>query len=105
VLWVAVISTDSNGFWAAWFIAFFAAMFTAGGILATAPQQKHNRGRLPQGPAPGIAGQASQFPPSASPGGQLPPAGPGHRQSAEAAPDRRPLLLGWRAPVSVPCAR
>jgi hypothetical protein len=51
---------------------------------------KRSARQLPQGPAPGADGQASQRPPSAGPGTQLPPAGPGRRHTAEAAPSRNP---------------
>jgi hypothetical protein len=58
-------------------------------------------------PAPGAGGQASRYPLSAGPGGELPPAGPGHQHTGEAAPVRgpRPLFSRWRPPVSLPCAR
>jgi len=42
---------------------------------------------------PGVGGQASPRLPSVGPGRQLPPAGPGHRHTAEAAPIVRPRLL------------
>jgi hypothetical protein len=61
---------------------------------------KRSARQLPQGPAPGAGGQASQHPPSAGPGPQSRPADPGHRHTAEAAPSRnpRPLLPSWRRP-------
>jgi len=57
---------------------------------------KRSARRLPQGPAPGVGGQAPRRLPSADPGGQLPPAGPGHQHSAEAArkPSSPPALAG-----------
>lgn len=51
---------------------------------------KRSPGQLPRGPAPGMGGQVSHRPVSADPGGQLPPADPGHRDTAEAARRRRP---------------
>jgi len=42
---------------------------------------------------PGVGGQASPRLPAAGPGRQLPPADPGHRHTAEAAPVARPRLL------------
>jgi len=43
-------------------------------------RQRRSSGR----PAPGAGGQASRYPPSAGPGGELPPAGRGHQHTAEA---------------------
>jgi hypothetical protein len=65
---------------------------------------KRSAPQLPQGPAPGPGGPASQRPPSAAPGRQLPPDGHGHQQTAEAAPIRRlrPPLSRWRPPVLCP---
>jgi hypothetical protein len=54
---------------------------------------------------PGGSSTASQRPAPAGPDRQLPPAGDHPRHTAEAAPSRRPLLPGWRAPVSLPCVR
>jgi Domain of unknown function (DUF1707) len=53
-----------------------------------------------QGLPPGAGGQGSLRPPSASPGGQLPPVNPGQQQTAEAAPSRspRPPLSSLRPP-------
>ena len=45
------------------------------------------------GVPPSAGGQASQHPRSAGPGRLLPPAAPGHRHTAEAAPVVRPRLL------------
>jgi hypothetical protein len=58
-------------------------------------REKRSGGR----PASGAGGQGSQRLPSAGLGGQVPPADPGHQQTAQAAPirrPRRPLLSGWR---------
>lgn len=65
------------------------------GALAS-QDRKRSRGGLPRQPAPDVRGQASRRLPSAGPGGQPPPGGPGQQQRAEAAPIRRPLLPGWR---------
>jgi len=62
-------------------------------------REKRSGRRPPRRPAPGVSRQASRRLPSADPGGQLPPPGHGHQQTAEAAPirrPRRPLLPGWR---------
>jgi Domain of unknown function (DUF1707) len=45
---------------------------------------RRSSGQPPRRPAPGAGGQASRCPPSAGPGGQLPPAGRGHQHIAEA---------------------
>ena len=69
-------------------------------IMVDLRREKRPGGQSPPRPAPGAGGQGSRRLPSAGPGGQLPPAGPGQQQSAEAAPIRRPrlpLLPGWRA--------
>jgi len=60
-----------------------------------------------QGLPPGDGGGASRRPASADPAGQLPPADPGHKQTSEAATNRRPrpLLPGWRPPVSLSSVR
>jgi Domain of unknown function (DUF1707) len=73
-----------------------AAMVAAGNRQARRPG-----GELPRGQAPGAGGAAVRRPPPAGTGGQLPPAGPGHRHAAEAGRGRRsrPSL-----PVRGPCA-
>ena len=53
-------------------------------------QDKRSGRRPPRRPAPGAGGQASRRLPPAGPGGRLPPAGHGHRHTAEAARRRRP---------------
>jgi Domain of unknown function (DUF1707) len=63
-------------------------------------RDRRSGGQPPRGQAPGVGGQASQRLAPADPGGQLPPAGPGHQQTAQAAPGRRPLLPGWRPPAT-----
>jgi hypothetical protein len=46
-------------------------------------RQKRSSGRPPRRPAPGADGHAYRRPPSADPGGELPPAGRGHQHTAE----------------------
>jgi hypothetical protein len=58
-------------------------VFAVGRIL-TGWQDRRSAG-LPGGPAPGPGGQASQRPPTAGPGGQLPAAGHGQQHTTEAA--------------------
>jgi DUF1707 SHOCT-like domain len=58
-------------------------VFAVGRIL-TGWQDRRSAGRLPGGPASGPGGQASQRPPTAGPGGQLPSAGHGQQHTAEA---------------------
>ena len=88
-------------------IIYFMVWTVAGAQMLANWHDKRSRGRLPQGPAPGPVGRASSRLPSAGPGGRLPAAGHDQRPAAEAAPIRRPrpLLPGWRAPVSPSCAR
>ena len=52
-------------------------------------QEKRSGGRPPRGQVPGAGGQALGRPPSASPGGQLPPVDPHHRPTAQAVLRRR----------------
>jgi len=47
-------------------------------------RERRSGGRPPRRPAPGAGGLASRYPPSAGPGGELPPAGRGHQHIAEA---------------------
>ena len=49
-----------------------------------AGRERRSTGRPPRRPAPGAGGQASRYPPSAGPGGGLPPAGRGYQHTAEA---------------------
>jgi DUF1707 SHOCT-like domain len=58
-------------------------VFAVGRIL-TGWQDRRSAGQLPGGPGPGPGGQASQRPPTARPGGQLPPPGHGQQHTAEA---------------------
>jgi Domain of unknown function (DUF1707) len=53
-------------------------------------RQKRSSGRPPRRPAPGADGHACRRPPSADPGGELPPAGRGHQHAAETERSRPP---------------
>ena len=74
-------------------------------------RQQRSGGRPPRRPAPGAGGQASRRPPSADPGGELPPTGHGHQHTAEAERSRIPWPSGpgsrsprrWR-PRGLPAA-
>jgi hypothetical protein len=70
---------------------FMGLAFLAAEILASRLKTRPLRGQLP--PGPGLGGPASQRPPSADPGRQLPPGDDGHQHTAEAAPIVRPRLL------------
>jgi hypothetical protein len=75
----------------------------AGIMMVDSWHQKRSGRQSPRRPGPGAGGQASRRLPSAGPGGQLPPPGPGQQQTAEAAlirRPRRPLLPGWRPPAT-----
>ena len=63
--------------------AYSVVLVFAMGQILTGWQGRRSAGRLPGGSGPG--GQASQRPPTAGPGGQLPPAGHGQQHTAEAA--------------------
>jgi hypothetical protein len=69
---------------AATFVYSVVLVFAVGRIF-TGWQDRRSAGQLPGGPAPGPGDQASQRPPTAGPGGQLPPAGHGQQHTAEAA--------------------
>jgi Domain of unknown function (DUF1707) len=56
-LLIAALVTNDNDFWPPILVAFFAAIFTAGGIAATAPEQKHSSGQPRHGPLPGAGSQ------------------------------------------------
>jgi hypothetical protein len=74
----------------------FVVWMVAGAVIW---RDKRSGGQSPRRPAPGAGGQGSRRLPSAGLGGQLPPADPGHQQTAQAAPirgPRHPLLPGWR---------
>jgi len=53
-------------------------------------QEKRSGGRPPRRPAPGAGGQAPRRPPSADPGGELPPVDRGHPHTAEVERSRPP---------------
>jgi Domain of unknown function (DUF1707) len=81
--------TDSDGdppapvillFFSTTLIYLFVLVIAVGHMIASR-HEKRSGGR----PAPGAGGQASRRPPSAGPGGQLPPAGHGQQHTAEAA--------------------
>jgi Domain of unknown function (DUF1707) len=81
------------------FLVYLGILIVSVGAIIVNWQDKRSGGQSPRRPAPGAGGQGSRQLPSAGPIGQLPPADPGHQQSAEAAPirgPRRPLLPGWR---------
>ena len=70
------------------------ALLVAAERIVVGRQEKRSGRHLPPGRAPGTGGQPSRRPPSASPGGQLPPVDHGRRHTAEAArrhPPRPPL--------------
>ena len=58
------------------------------GQVVALRRQQRSGGHSPRRPAAGAGGQASQRLPLADPGRHLPPAGPGHQHTAEAAPGR-----------------
>lgn len=63
-------------------------------------RDRRTGGQLPPGQAPGAGGAPPRRLPPVGPGGQLPPADPGQRHTAEAARQRRP----WPSvPVLGPC--
>ena len=62
--WVACVLIPlvlllGEGVGPAFILGFFASMMTAGCLIAAAAEQKHSRGQLPQGPAPGASGHQS----------------------------------------------
>jgi len=74
-------------------------------MVAVVVSWRANRsgGQSPRRPAPGAGGQGSRRLPSAGLGGRRRPAGPGHQQTAQAAPirgPRHPLLRRWRPPAT-----
>jgi hypothetical protein len=85
------------------FLIYLGIWIASVGAIITNWQDKRSGGQSPRRPASGAGGRGSRRLPSAGPGGQLPPAGPGQQQSAQAAPVRRPrraLLPGWRTPAT-----
>jgi hypothetical protein len=65
-------------------------------------RDRRSGGQPPRGQAPAPGGPAFRCLPPASPGGQVPPADPGHRHTAEAAQSRHPRPP---LPVRGQCAR
>jgi hypothetical protein len=85
------------------FLVYLGMLIVSVGALIVNWRDNRSGGQSPRRPAPGAGGQGSRRLPSASPGGQVPPTGPGQEQSAEAAPihrPRRPLLPGWLPPAT-----
>jgi hypothetical protein len=81
------------------FLVYLGILVVSVGEIIVNRQDKRSGGQSPRRPAPGAGGQGSRRLPSVGPGGQLPPADPGHQQTAQAAPIRGPdcpLLPGWR---------
>jgi hypothetical protein len=72
------------------FLVYLGTLIACVGAIIVNWQDKRSGGQSSRRPAPGAGGQGSRRLPSAGPGGQHPPAGPGQQQSAEAAPIRRP---------------
>lgn len=60
------------------------------GFMIAGWREKRSGRRPPRRPAPGTGGQASRRPPSADPGGELPPVDRGHQHTAEAERSRSP---------------
>jgi hypothetical protein len=75
---------------------YLAVLAVAVGSMIAGRRERRSGGQLPRGQAPGAESPAPWRLPPVGPGGQLPPADPGHQQVAEDAPIRRPLLPGWR---------
>ena len=101
--WAYVVFLSPNGGDNRWFpplilgggLVYLGMLIACVGAIIVNWQDRRSGRQPPRRPAPGVRGQASRLP-SAGPDGQLPPAGPGQQQSAEAAPIRRPLSPGWR---------
>jgi Domain of unknown function (DUF1707) len=101
--WAYVVFLSPNGGDNHWFpplifgggLVYLGMLIACGGAVIVNWQDRRSGKQPPRRPAPGVRGQASRLP-STDPDGQLPPAGPGQQQNAEAAPIRRPLLPGWR---------
>jgi hypothetical protein len=102
---VAAFVTNNNDFWPPILVAFFAAIFTAGGIAATAPEQKHSS-EPRHGPLPGAGSQISHRPPPAAKAGLPPQIDQASQRTAEVAPRRvlRPRLRGRRPQTAWPPA-
>jgi hypothetical protein len=66
------------------------------GFLIAGWRERRASGRPPRRSAPGAGGRPSRYPPSARPGVELPPTGPGHQRPAEAGRSR-PARPPWQA--------
>ena len=66
------------------FLIYLGILIASVGAVIVNWQDKRSGRQPPRGPAPGASRQASRRLPSADPGGQLPPGGHGHRDTAEA---------------------
>jgi hypothetical protein len=78
-------------------LAYLFVLLVSVGEMVVSRIDQRSGGQLPQGPAPGARGQASQRLPSADPGRQLPPPAPGPQHTETARSRRpRPLLPGSR---------
>ena len=71
-------------------LAYLYLVLVVVGVVVADRREKRSGGQPPGRPAPGAGGQASGRPPSAGPGGQLPPVDRGHQDTAEAARSRSP---------------
>jgi hypothetical protein len=80
-------------------IAYLLAWLVAVVNMIALWREKRSGGQSPRQPALGAGDQASRCRSSADPGGQLPPADPGHQRAAEVGRSRRsrPSLPGSRA--------
>jgi len=81
-------------------LAYLYLVLAVAGVAVADRRKKRSGGQPPGRPAPGAGGEASGCPPSAGPGGQLPPGDRGHQDTAEAARSRpaRTPLPGSRSP-------
>jgi hypothetical protein len=66
-------------------LVYLIVLAIAVGHMVASRREKRSGGQPPVRPAPNAGGQASRRPPSADPGGQLPPVDHGHQRTAEAA--------------------
>ena len=74
------------------FLVWLGVLIASVGAIIVNRQDKRSGRQPPRRPAPGVSRQASRRLPSAGPGGQLPPGGHGHRDTAEAVRRRLPRL-------------